>query len=195
MIAKKLDEVVNLGLPLKMIAPSHGIIWRQDPMQIINRYRQWTEQRSNCTAVIIYDSMWQGTRLMAEAIGEGMTEVGLPFKMLNAASDDRNDILTEVLLARAVIVGSPTFNQGILPTLSPVLTGMRGLKFKNKVGAAFGTWGWSGEGVSVLEDHLKASQIEIAAPPVKAKWRPGPEELEACRSLGRSIAGTCFLKE
>jgi anaerobic nitric oxide reductase flavorubredoxin len=195
MIARKIDEVVSLGLPLKMIAPSHGIIWREDPTQIIKLYRQWTEQRSNCTAVIIYDSMWQGTRSMAEAIGEGMTEVGLPFKMLNAASDDRNDILTEVLLARAVVLGSPTFNQGVLPTLAPVLTSMKGLKFKNKIGAAFGTWGWSGEGVSVLEDHLRASQIEVTTPGVKAKWRPGPDDLEACRTLGKSIAGTCFLKE
>lgn len=195
MIAKKIDEVVSLGLPVKMIAPAHGIIWRQDPMQIVNRYRQWTEQKSNCSAVIIYDTMWQGTRLMAEAIGEGMTEAGLPFKMLNAATDDRNDILTEVLLARAVVLGSPTFNQGILPTLSPVLTGMKGLKFKNKVGAAFGTWGWSGEGVGVLEENLRASEIEVSAPGVKAKWHPAPEDLEACRILGRSIAGTCFLKD
>ncbi|WP_226846831.1 flavodoxin domain-containing protein [Dehalogenimonas etheniformans] len=195
MIAKKIDEMVNLKLPLKMIAPAHGIIWRQSPMQIINQYRKWTEQKSNCSAVIVYDSMWQGTRLMAEAIGEGMTEVGLPFKMMNAASDDRNDILTEILLARAVVLGSPTFNQGILPTLSPVLTGMKGLKFKNKIGAAFGTWGWSGEGVGLLEENLRASQIEVTTPGVKAKWRPGPEDLEQCRILGKSVAGTCFLKE
>ncbi|APV44015.1 Flavorubredoxin [Dehalogenimonas formicexedens] len=195
MIARKIDEVVNLKLALNMIAPSHGIIWKKDPMQIIQKYREWTEQRSVCCAVIVYDSMWQGTRLMAEAIGEGMTEVGLPFKLFNAASDDRNDILTEILLARAVVLGSPTFNQGILPTLSPVLTGMKGLKFKNKVGAAFGTWGWSGEGVGILEDHLRASQIEVTAPGVKAKWRPDPEDLEKCKELGRSVAGTCFLKE
>ena len=195
MIARKIDELIALGLPLKMIAPSHGVIWCQDPMQIVKRYREWTEQKSNCTAVIIYDSMWQGTRSMAEAIGEGLTEAGLPFKMLNAGADDRNDILTEVLLTRAVILGSPTFNQGILPTLSPVLEGMRGLKFKNKVGAAFGTWGWSGEGVGILESHLRTGQIEVVAPGVKAKWRPGPEDIEACRALGRSLAGTCFLRE
>ncbi len=191
MVGRKIDEVLALGLPVKMIAPSHGVIWRQDPIQIITKYRQWAEQKPGRSAVIVYDTMYQGTRQMAQAVGEGLSAGGVPYKIYNAATADRNNVMTEIFLSKAVILGSPTFNQGILPTLAPVLADLKGLKFKNKIGAAFGTWGWSGEVIDVLEDNLKACQIEVAAPGVKAKWQPGPEDLEACRGLGRTVAAAC----
>ncbi len=191
LVKPKINEILSLNLPASMIAPSHGIIWRQEPLQIINKYLEWAEQKPENSAVIVYDTMWQSTRYMAEAIGEGLSEGGIPFKIHHAATADRNNIVTDIFLSKAVILGSPTFNQGILPTIAPVLADLRGLKFKNKIGAAFGTWGWSGEGVSVLEEHLKANQIEIATPGVKAKWRPGEQDLEACRALGRSVAASC----
>ncbi len=192
MVARKIDEVIALGLPVKMIAPSHGVIWRRDPMQIVNKYRQWAEQKPETSAVIVYDTMWQGTRQMAQAVGEGLSAGGLPYKIYNAATADRNNVMAEIFLSKAVILGSPTFNQGILPTLAPVLADLKGLKFKNKIGAAFGTWGWSGEVIDILEGHLKTCQIEVAAPGVKAKWQPGPDALEACRGLGRTVAAACL---
>ena len=191
MVGRKIDELSSLGLPINIIAPSHGVIWRHDPMQIVKKYREWAEQKPECSAVIVYDTMWQATRHMAEAVGEGLSEGGVPFKMYNASTADRNNVMTEIFLSKAVILGSPTFNQGMLPTMAPVLEDMKGLKFKNKIGAGFGTYGWSGEVVDVLENYLKACQIELAALGVKAKWRPGPEELEACRGLGRTMAEAC----
>jgi len=189
MVGRKIDEVAALGLPVKIIAPSHGVIWRRDPMQIVSKYRQWAEQKPQASAVIVYDTMWQGTRHMAQAVSEGLETGGVPYKIYNAATADLNNVMTEIFLSKAVILGSPTFNQGILPTLSPVLEDIRGLKFKNKIGAAFGSYGWSGEGVDVLDNHLKACGIETVALGVKAKWQPGPEDLEACRGLGRAVAG------
>jgi flavorubredoxin len=191
MVGRKIDEILALNLPIKMIAPSHGVIWRDDPMQIAKKYRTWAEQKPARSAVIVYDTMWQATRQMAEAVGDGLAAGGVPFKIYNSSTADRSNIVTEIFLSKAVILGSPTFNQGVLPTLSPVLEDMKGLKFKNKIGAAFGTWGWSGEVVDVLEGHLKASGIEVVAPGVKAKWRPGPDDLEACRGLGRTVAAAC----
>ncbi len=191
MVGRKIDEVLALNLPVKMIAPSHGVIWRDDPMQIVKKYRTWAEQKPACAAVIVYDTMWQATREMAEAVGEGLASGDVRFKIYNSSTADRNNVMTEIFLSKAVILGSPTFNQGVLPTLSPVLEDLKGLKFKHKIGAAFGTYGWSGEVIDVLEGHLKASGVEIVTPGVKAKWRPGPDDLEACRRLGRGVAAAC----
>ena len=125
---------------------------------------------------------------MAEAIGDGLAEAGVDHKILNLAVSDRNDVLVEVFKARTILVGSPTINNGVLPTIMPVLTDIKGLKFKNKIGAAFGSYGWSGEAVKMLEEHLTASGVRIVRDGIKFKWQPLPEELDACREFGREIA-------
>ncbi|MEN8614957.1 flavodoxin domain-containing protein, partial [Dehalogenimonas sp. THU2] len=195
MVGRKIDELLALDLPVKMIAPSHGVIWRKDPMQIVNRYREWAEQKPQNMAVIVYDTMWQATRQMAEAVGEGLGAAGVPYKIYNASTADRNNVITEIFLSKAVILGSPTFNQGILPTLAPMLTELKGLKFKNKIGAAFSSYGWSGEGLGILEETLNAAGIPVAALGVQIKWQPGSEDLEACRDLGRAVAKACLSGE
>jgi flavorubredoxin len=187
-VLKKIDEVLALGLPVDMIAPSHGIIWRKDPLQIVKKYQEWAAQKPEPRAVILYDTMWHGTRHMAEAIGEGLVESGVDFKIFNLAVSDRNDVLVEVFKARTVLVGSSTINNGVLPTIMPVMTDIKGLKFKNKIGAAFGSYGWSGEAVKQIEEHLAASGIGIARDGIRFKWQPRPEELDACRAFGREIA-------
>jgi flavorubredoxin len=188
MVSRKIEEFLALNLSLNMIAPSHGLIWRQNPSQIVAQYQQWAAQQPSNDAVIIYDTMWQATRLMAEAVGEGLATAGISYKLFNAAASDRNDVITDVFRSKGVVLGSPTFNQGILPTLSPILTDLKGLKFKNKIGAAFGSYGWSGESLSILEQHLNDSGIPVVVPGVKAKWQPDPSDLEACRRLGISLA-------
>ena len=187
-VIKKIDEVLALKLPVDMIAPSHGIIWRKDPLQIVTKYQEWAAQKPEPRAVILYDTMWNGTRQMAEAIGDGLAEAGVDHKILNLAVSDRNDVLVEVFKARTVLVGSSTINNGVLPTIMPVLTDIKGLKFKNKIGAAFGSYGWSGEAVKIIEEHLAASGIEIVRDGIRFKWQPRPEELDACREFGREIA-------
>jgi flavorubredoxin len=188
MVTKKINEVLALNLPVSMIAPSHGVIWRQDPLQIVHTYQEWAAQKPHNSAVIVYDTMWEGTRQMAENIGYGLAESGVTYKIFNAAVSDRNDVITEIFRAGAVVVGSPTFNNGLLPTIRPVLEDLKGLKFQNKIGAAFGTYGWSGESVGILEEHLKSCKIPLAAPGVKAKWQPGGEDLARCKELGKQVA-------
>jgi anaerobic nitric oxide reductase flavorubredoxin len=189
LVLKKIDEVLALNLPLSMIAPSHGVIWRREPLQIVTKYQEWARQTPQKSAVIIYDSMWDGTRHMAEAIGEGLAASGIPYKVFHLPTSDRNDIVAEIFKARAIIVGSPTFNQGLLPTITPILEDLRGLRFQNKIGAAFGCYGWSGESVKLIEEHLEKCRIPLAADGLLAKWQPRPEDLARCRETGRTVAG------
>jgi anaerobic nitric oxide reductase flavorubredoxin len=188
LVIKKIEEIVGLKLPVSMIAPSHGVIWRKDPMQIAAKYQEWAAQVPEKRAVILYDTMWQATRKMAEAVGEGLAAEGVPFKLLHMAVTDRNDALVEVFRSRAVIIGSPTVNMGLLPSILPILGDLRGLKFKNKIGASFGSCGWSGESVRQIDEHFDACRIPLAAPHVLAKWQPTADDLGKCRAMGRTVA-------
>lgn len=186
-ILKKIDEVLSLGLPVDMIAPSHGVIWRDNPLQIINAYREWAQQKADAQAVILYDSMWHATRRMAESIGDGLADAGVNYKIVNVAVTDRNDSLVDVFRSKCIIIGSPTFNNRVLPTIAPMLEDIRGLRFKNKIGAAFGSYGWSGESVRIIEDHFGQCSIPLARPGIKCKWQPGKENLAACRVFGKEL--------
>jgi anaerobic nitric oxide reductase flavorubredoxin len=185
---KKIEEVLGLNLPVDVIAPSHGIIWRKEPLQIVKKYQEWAKQVPEKSAVLLYDTMWEGTRKMAEAIADGLAEEGVQAKLLHMAVSDRNDVITEVFKAKAVLVGSPTLNNGLLPTISPILEDLRGLKFQNKIGAAFGSYGWSGESVKIIQEHLERCKIKVVAEGVLAKWQPRSEDLEKCREMGRTVA-------
>jgi anaerobic nitric oxide reductase flavorubredoxin len=188
LVSKKIEEVLALKLPVSMIAPSHGIIWRKEPLQIVKKYQEWAAQVPEKTAVIAYDSMWDGTRYMAEAIGEGLAAAKIPYQLFYMATADRNDVIAEIFKTKAVIIGSPTFNQGLLPTIAPILEDIKGLKFQNKIGAAFGCYGWSGESVKIIEEHLANSKIPLAAEGIRAKWQPKTEDLAKCREFGGAIA-------
>jgi flavorubredoxin len=188
LVTKKIEEFVELDLPVEMIAPSHGVIWRKDPMQIVRKYQEWAAQKPDQSAVVLYDTMWEATRRMAEAIGAGLAAEGVPFKLFHMAVSDRNDVLTEVFKAKAVIIGSPTLNNGLLPAITPILEDLKGLKFQNKIGAAFGSYGWSGESVKQIEAHLAACNIPLAAEGVRAKWQPTAADLMNCETLGRKVA-------
>lgn len=187
-VIKKIDEVLAMNLPVSMICPSHGVLWRTDPLQIVNQYRQWAQQIPEKRAVILYDTMWEATRKMAEAVGDGLREAGVPYKLFHMAVSDRNDVIAEIFRAKAVCIGSPTLNNGLLPSITPILEDCRGLKFKNKIGAAFGSYGWSGESVKQIEEHLDLCGMPLAAPGVRAKWQPTAEDLAACRAMGLKVA-------
>lgn len=187
LVTKKIDEVLALGLPVDIIAPSHGVIWRDDPLQIVKQYQEWARQEPEPRAVILYDTMWNGTRRMAEAIGDGLADAGVDHKIIHAATTDRNDALVDVFRARSIIVGSPTINNGILPTITPILTDVKGLKFRNKLGAAFGSYGWSGESVELIEKHFEGCKIPLIREGIRCKWQPRAADLEACRAFGREL--------
>ncbi|MCZ7399045.1 MAG: flavodoxin domain-containing protein [Candidatus Methanoperedens sp.] len=188
LVIRKIDEFKKLNIPVDIIAPSHGIIWRKDPLQIVNKYYEWASGGNDGSAVIIYDTMWNATERMAQAIAEGLAKEGVKFKLFNMAVSDRNDVLTEVFKTKGIIIGSPTLNNGLLPTIKPILEDLKGLKFKNKVGAAFGSYGWSGENVKLIEETLEKAKVKILLDGIKFKWQPTKEELGKCVEFGRSFA-------
>jgi anaerobic nitric oxide reductase flavorubredoxin len=188
LVIKKIEEFKKLNIPVDIIAPSHGIIWRKDPLQIVNKYYEWATQKNDGSVVIIYDTMWNATEKMAKAISEGLEMEGVKFKLFNMAVSDRNDVLTEVFKTKGIIIGSPTLNNGLLPTIKPILEDLKGLKFKNKVGAAFGSYGWSGENLKLIEENFEKARIKKLQEGIKIKWQPTKEELEKCVEFGRNFA-------
>lgn len=186
-VKKKIDELKGLELPIDIIAPSHGVIWRKDPLRIVEKYYEWASEKSEKSAVIIYNSMWGATHKMAEFIGKGIGEAGIPYKIFEISTADKNDVLTEVFKAKGILLGSSTVNNGILSSLAPLLEDLAGLKFKNKVGAAFGSYGWSGESTKLLEEHLGKAKVEIVQEPIRFKYMPNEKELEDCIRFGREF--------
>ncbi len=188
-VEKLLAQVQADGLEIDMIAPDHGLIWRRDPVAILEAYQRWCRQEASEKAIIIYDTMWHSTEKMARAVARGLQEEGInAVTLLHARRNHRSDIMTEVLDAKAVILGSATLNNNIMPALADVLTYMKGLRPKNKVGAAFGSYGWSGEAVKHLNGRLEEMGIAMAGEGVRIKNVPNHESLAACVELGRAVA-------
>ncbi len=187
LVQKLLAEVGEMGLAIDMIAPDHGLIWRQQPEKILAAYDRWSKQETRNKALIIYDSMWHSTEKMARAVESGLLAEGITeIKLLHARKNHRSDIMEEVLEARAILLGSPTLNNNIMPAMADVLTYMKGLRPKGKVGAAFGSFGWSGEAVKHLTGFLTEMGIELIGEGVKIKNVPTHETLKDCVELGRA---------
>jgi len=188
LILKLIDKVIEMGLELSMVCPDHGIIWRQDPFKIINAYSDWSRQLPERKAIVVYDTMWHSTEIMAEAIVNSLHEEGVTTIPMHLRNCHRSDIITEVLDAGAVIIGSPTLNNGLFPTISDFLTYMKGLKPKNKIGAAFGSYGWSGESIKLINNELNNMKFDVLEPGVKIQYVPDETGLDACTELGKKIA-------
>lgn len=186
-----LNKLKGLNLPIEMICPDHGIYWRQDPQKIVETYAQWCElQPRPNKAVVVYDTMWHSTEAMAEAIAAGLAAEGMEAKPMHLRSCHRSDVVTEAFDAKAIIVGSPTLNNGLFPTVADFLTYLKGLKPKNKVAAAFGSFGWSGEAAKLVETELKTMGLDLAEEPLKLLYVPDEAALETCYEFGRRIAMT-----
>lgn len=188
LVIKKIDEFKKMNIPVDIIAPSHGIIWRKDPMQIVEKYYEWASGKNDGSAVIIYDTMWKATEKMALAIAEGLGKEGVKHMLFHMAVCDRNDVISEIFKAKGIIIGSPTLNNGLLPSIKPILEDLKGLRFRNKIGAAFGSYGWSGQNVKLIEENLGKARIPLGQEGIKIKWQPTKEELEKCVEFGRVFA-------
>ena len=191
LVDKKIKEVLALNVPVDMICPSHGVIWRKDPLQIANQYLEWANAYAENQITIAYDSMWDGTRRMAEAIAKGIVEADptVAVKLFNIARSDKNDLIAEIFKSKAVLVGSPTINKGILSAVAAILEEMKGLKFMNKKAAAFGCYGWSGEAVKIMTQHLSSAGFTVVDEGLRAMWNPDTKAIEICIEYGKRVAG------
>ncbi|MDD4954306.1 MAG: flavodoxin domain-containing protein [Candidatus Omnitrophica bacterium] len=187
-ILKKIEEVQKMGISIKMIAPSHGIIWRRDPAKIINAYVSWTKNQTQPKVVVAYETMWGATEKMARKITEAITDAGLNVKLFDIATSDRTEVIKEMLDARGFIIGSSTHDNGMLTSMAGFLDFLKGLKPKGRLVCAFGSYGWAGGAVKQMEDMLVAGGAELAQPGLSVKYHPDEDEIKKCYSYGREFA-------
>jgi flavorubredoxin len=190
LVIKKIREVLSFNLPLDFLCTSHGIIWRKKPEQIVEKYLEWADSYQENQITIIYDTMWNGTRIMAEKIANGISEADkeVNVKVFNLAKTDKNDVITEIFRSKAILVGSPTINRGILVSVAGIFEEIKGLQFKNKKAAAFGCYGWSGESTKIISENLESAGFELVDEGIKAMWNPDDENIAKCTEYGRQLA-------
>ena len=187
---RKINEILAMNLPLDLIAPSHGVIWRSDPTEIVKTYLKWADAYQEKQVTLIYDTMWNSTRSLAEAIARGIraTRPEFTVKLMNAGKEDKNDISTEVFRSAAVLVGSPTINYGFACSIGGILELLKGLRFKKKKAAAFGSYGWSGGAVKQITEALRGCGFEIVNDGIEKLWVPDGAALAEAEAYGRQFA-------
>ena len=188
LVQKLLSQVRDMDLKVDMIAPDHGVIWRGNPGKILECYDEWSQQRGKVKALVIYDTMWHSTETMAKAIVDGVVQEGVSAQLFDLASNHRSDIITEVLDAGALVFGSATLNNGMLPRMADLLHYMKGLRPANKIGAAFGSYGWSGEAVKLINAIMEEMKFRVIDPGIDVRYVPAHEDLGTCVELGRKVA-------
>lgn len=189
-VKKKIEEILALNLPVDMICPSHGVVWKDNPVQIIEQYMKWADNYVENQITLVYDTMWDGTRRMAEAIAKGIKSVDdqVTVKLFNTAKTDKNDIMVEIFKSKAILVGSSTINKGILFSMAGNIEMIKGLQFKNKKAAAFGSYGWSGESVKILTKDMEEAGFEIVDEGIRALWNPDEDAVKQCYEYGANFA-------
>jgi anaerobic nitric oxide reductase flavorubredoxin len=189
-LRKKLAEITALNLPIEIIATSHGIIWRDNPLQIVEKYVQWANDYQENQITIIYDTMWNGTKQLAEKIAEGIgiADPDVVVKVYNLAKSDENDLITEVFKSKAVVIGSPTISNSILHSVAGFIHLMKELKFKGKKAAAFGCYGWSGESVKVINELMANAGLEVVSEGFRNQWNPDADAQISAVEFGKTIA-------
>jgi len=187
LVKKLIAKVTEINLEIDMIAPDHGLIWRSNPMLAIESYAKWSRHQGQGYAMVIYDTMWKSTEIMAKEIGAGLHKEGISYKLVNLRYNHRSDVMRDVLNASAIILGCPTLNNGLLPRMAGFLMYMRGLRPTNKIGAAFGSFGWSGESVKLLNKAMEEMKFELVDEGVRIKYVPEEADLPARVELGQKV--------
>lgn len=191
-LRKKLEEITALNLPIEMIAPSHGAIWRENPMQIVEKYAEWAQDYQEDQVTIAFDTMWEGTTKIAYSIAEEIHRQSpdTVVKVFNISKSDKNEVMTEVFKSKALAVGSPTVANSILSPVAGWLEFLKQLKFKKKKAAAFGCYGWSGESVKVLQESLKGAGFSVIPENIRAEWVAKEEDFAAIPALVSALLKT-----
>jgi len=189
LVKKKIEEIQSLNLPIEIIAPSHGSIWRDNPLQIVEKYYTWSQDYQEDQITVAYDTMWDGTMQLAHQIAAEITAVSpdTKVKIFNISKTNKNDIMTEVFRSKAIAVGSPTVGQNILSSVGGWLDFLKELKFKNKKAAVFGCYGWSGESTKVLRARLTDAGFEVVEPEIRCNWVPNEEEHNKAVAVAEAI--------
>ncbi len=187
LVIKKIEEVKKLNIPIKIIAPSHGIIWRKDPGKILNAYVSWASNETKKKAVIVYETMWGATEKMARKMAEGLIEEGIETKVFDINQSDRTEVVKEMLSAKGFLIGSSTHDSDMLPSIAGFLSFFKGLRAKNRIASVFGSYGWSGGAVKNIEGIIKEAGIDVL-PSISIRYVPDEKELMDCYEFGKKFA-------
>jgi len=187
-ILKKIEEIQKMKLAIEMIAPSHGVIWRKDPLKIINAYIKWAKNETEPKVVLVYETMWGATERMAYYISEGIIQEGVPILVFDVNQADRTEIIKAMLEAKGFIFGSSTHDNDMLPNLAGFLEFLKGLKPKNRLACVFGSYGWAGGAIESIEKILKETGIEVIQPSLKVQYQPNPDDIKKCYEFGKNFA-------
>lgn len=187
-ILRKIQEIQKLNIPIKMIAPSHGIIWRKDPAKIINAYISWANSETKNKTVIVYETMWGATGKMAKQVAQGIASQGTDFKLYDIAQSDRTEVITQMLTAKGFIFGSSTHDNDMLPNIAAFLEIVKGLKLKGRQVSFFGSYGWAGGAVKEMQEELSNSGANFTGEEVSCKYAPDEAELKNCFEFGSKFA-------
>jgi flavorubredoxin len=188
LITQLLAKIAQMGLTFKIIAPDHGLIYRKNIDWVLAAYQRWAAGAPEPKGLVIYDTMWHSTAMLAEAFTQGLMDAGVETQMHHLRRTHPSDIITEVLDAGLLLFGSPTLNNQMFPTMALFLNYLKGLAPKHKAAAAFGSFGWSGQAVGLINQEIEAMKLKLAHEGFKVKYIPDPEELAAARSLGEKLA-------
>jgi anaerobic nitric oxide reductase flavorubredoxin len=187
-ILKKIEDLQKMNIPISMIAPSHGVIWRRAPEKIINAYLSWAKNETKPKIVVIYETMWGSTEKMARKIIDGIIDSGVEVRLFDINQSDRTEIVKEMLDAKGFLIGSSTHDNDMLPTIAGFLEFVKGFKPKNRAAAVFGSYGWAGGAVKSMESLLQNAGISLTQLGLSVKYVPSVEELKSCYEFGRNFA-------
>jgi len=187
LILRKVEEVQQMGLEIEVIAPSHGVIWRKDVTQIVEQYVRWASGEAQPRALVVYETMWGSTAEIAQAILEGIVEVGVEGQLFAVPQTDHTTVVGALLESKGIVVGSATHNRRALLNVTALVEDLIGLRPVNKIGAAFGSHGWGGGAVPLLEEGLQEAGIDVVQEGLALAWRPTPEERTQAVAFGRAF--------
>lgn len=184
-VQKKLKEIKGMGIPIDMIAPAHGVIWR-DPGKILEAYDRWSRGKAGRKATVVFDTMWRSTESMAREITRGIASEGVECRLFNLRTSDWSEIIKEIIESRVIVVGSPTLNMGMYPSVGGFLTFLKGIRPPNKKAAAFGSYGWGKGAVRDINKALEEMKFELL-PSLEIKYIPDEDELTKSYEFGKEL--------
>lgn len=188
LINRKLDEITKLGLEIDMIAPDHGIIWRQNPGRVLQMYRNMASGKAEESVAIIYDTMWHSTEAMTVSMAAGIKDAGLDVTVMKLRATPMSVAIKEFWKSRGTLIGSPTLNNILYPTIAELLTHLRGLRPNHRIVGAFGSYGWGGGAVKESYEEFKRMGLETYEPGLQLLYKPSLADEDVCYQFGRQFA-------
>jgi flavorubredoxin len=177
------------GLEIRIIAPSHGLIWRRDPGHIVGLYERWAKMEGERAVTVVYGSMYDHTRRLSEEVARGVRSEGVPAVVLDASRLHVSYLIREAWKRQGLIIGSPTYDGGIYPPVETLIRFLEHKRLKGRVVGLFGSYGWHGGAVRKLAARAEELGWEVVGE-VGFQGAPDEGDLEAAFELGRKVVAS-----